>query len=83
MEGHITPTYLEILGEWHLECFNEFSLQPQQLPYHCSKCGARVRHQELVYYATIGYKPLSGYKRPESRGYEMKSIFHVVCPART
>jgi hypothetical protein len=82
MEGHITPTYIEILGDWHVECFKEFSLQPQALPYECPKCGEAIQHKEQVYYATIGSKPLPGYVRPESRGYEMKAVFHVCCAAK-
>jgi hypothetical protein len=82
MEGHITPSYLEILGEWHVGCFHEFTLQPQSLPYKCPKCGEIIRHKEEVYYAVIGSRPLPGYVRPESRGYQMKTIVHVRCRGR-
>ena len=78
-DGHITPAFTEerdILGEWRRDCFREFSLEAQTIPYHCEECGKPIRHGQTVSFACIGYKAPHGQLRPERRGMELYLIRH-------
>ena len=71
--GNITPTYErnDIVSEWHVECFREFPIQRQRMPYRCQVCDAEIQHGQMIYYAYIGERPAPGYVRPENRGDEL------------
>jgi hypothetical protein len=75
--GHITPAYPTIFGEWHFECFKEFPLNPQKMPYRCAKCFERIEHGENIACFLIGYKPADGYSRPELRGDKLYTVAHL------
>lgn len=78
----ITPTYtfpLPILAEYHLDCYQGQTLEPQEQPYRCQFCRVPIRDGEQVLYATRGTMPDPGYIRPESRGYKLMLVAHEVC----
>lgn len=77
--GHITPAWTEerdILGEWHRDCFREFTLTAQAIPYHCEECGKPILRGQTVSFACIGSKAPFGQLRPERRGHELYLIRH-------
>jgi hypothetical protein len=76
--GHITPTYIEVIEEWHVECYEkEFQLRPQSMPYTCDTCGRAIEHGDEVFYGCIGAKAAPGYTRPEQRGNQLYLVKHA------
>ena len=79
-DGYITPTFSGIVAEWHEECFQEFTLRPQLVPYVCQTCHKPVKHGDKVIYICIGNKAGPDHIEPEDHGYEMYLVTHVACP---
>lgn len=81
--GWETPTYSwEPLREWHSQCFSSFPLLHQDEPYYCSLCDDDFEESEKVVYVSHGFRPTTGYTRPERRGYGIQYIAHRRCFAR-
>jgi DNA-directed RNA polymerase subunit RPC12/RpoP len=79
--GYITPTYTDpVIGQWHVDCFREFPLREQTMPYRCRSCGKQIEHNAEIMYVCIGDKPARGYIRPENRGYSLYLVAHIRCP---
>ena len=77
----ITPMYGRdpVLGEWRQGCLDVARLVGQCVPYRCDICRAPVNPGSPVIYLTGGKKPTLGYRRPESRGYQLLFILHESC----
>jgi hypothetical protein len=68
MVRYVTPANREIEGEWHLDCFSEFTLTPQALPYKCNRCKKPIKNRSKVSYALVGTNPDEIYVTVELRG---------------
>ena len=78
--GNITPAWTsedQIVGEWHYECFREFPLHAQAIPYICQTCGQPIAHGDEVHCAFVGDKAPEGQLRPERRGHCLYMVRHV------
>jgi hypothetical protein len=76
---NITPTRRGMIGEWHVECFEEgFSniFKTGLAAEQCYFCKRQIKDREEVIYAVRGFKHSLPSVRPESRGEE---LLFVIC----
>jgi ribosomal protein L24E len=79
--GYITPTGMDRKNtkNWHVECFREFRIKEQALPYRCQSCHRRVKPGEGVVYVSRGKKPSAKHIRVEQRGHTLFYVAHERC----
>lgn len=80
--GYISPAFSKVMLEWHLACFKEFRLVPQntlRAPYRCLVCLERIAHGADVMCFVVGKETGIRYSLCESRGYSVYSIAHTDC----
>jgi hypothetical protein len=82
--GYITPAFSHVMLEWHLGCFKQLRLVPQNIlnaPYRCRVCLERVAHGDDVMSLVVGKETRTNYSVCEGRGYSLYSITHTHCAA--
>jgi hypothetical protein len=79
-EGYITPAFAMLLAEWHMECFHEFELEPQTVPYTCQSCNHPIEGGKPVTFLVKGTETDLEHTVAEGRAYEIYSVRHVHCP---
>ena len=83
-EGAITPKPHELFAEWHDSCFEgEFELRPQNRPYSCETCHARIQYGDHVSFFVRGDETTKHFTAAERRGYVLYNVNHYPsCPEK-
>jgi hypothetical protein len=80
--GYITPAFSDVMLEWHVGCFKEVRLAPQNAlcaPYLCRVCLRRIAHGDDVMCFVVGRETGIRHSVCESRGYSVYSVAHTEC----
>jgi hypothetical protein len=75
----ITPAYTSLHAEWHRDCFHDFELKEQSLPYKCQDCGNEISFGETIVFLIIGEETDSYSTVAEKRGDTIYSPKHRRC----